>query len=616
MRLGGLRCAAAAAALVLVVSAPHGRAQQPPAAPQDAPPPQQPVFRSEANLVRVDAIVLDRRGDAVTTLTADDFAVEEDGTPQTVQSFKFVPADGRPLPGDEDSLAIRSPEHAAAEAARDDVRVFLIFWDEYHIGRFVEAIQGRKALTEFVKSAFGPTDLVALMDPLLPVSAVRFTRDREDLAARIRALEGRFGVYTPTRSAVEDAQLQRRDAAHVRSEVTLSAMKSAAVHLGSLKEGRKAIIFVSEGLSGLGMDEPMLVQDLTDTANHNNVAIYTVDPRGLGNGSAWVLMTLAENTGGRAFVNTNTPAAMLLKVVKDASAFYLLGYSSTRNPSDGRFHKIKVRVKRPGFDVRARKGYWAPSLTDMEHARTEAAAAAAIPSDVSSAMAALSPPRAERLVDVWVGTSRGADRQSEVTVAWTPRSRVVPAAGTGARTITITARGAGGERVFDASLDAGRVSFGAPPGPLPLHLTVRDASGNTLDEDARSIVVPDFSGGRLSLSSPVLLRARNAAEARAIAAASGVAPFAGREFVRTDRVFIRFTVYGGSASEAVASARLLTRTGAPLAALPIAPLNGSDASYQIDFPLSSTARGDYLIAVEVAHDDERARMVVPLRVVP
>ena len=139
--------------------------------------------------------------------------------------------------------------------------------------------------------------------------------------------------------------------------------------------------------------------------------------------------------------------------------------------------------------------------------------------------------------------------------------------------------------------------------------------GNPLDEDVRSIVVADLSGGRLSLSSPVLLQARSALQARVIAAASDVAPFAGHEFARTDRLFVRFTVYGGSASQAVASARLLTRTGAPLAALPIAPLKGSDTSYQIDLPLSSTARGDYLIAVEVVHGDERARMLVPIRVV-
>jgi len=574
-------------------------------------PPQPPTFRTEANLVRVDVTVVDRNGEPVTALTADDFAVEEDGAPQAVQSFKFVSADGQPAAGDDVSLEIRSPAHAAAEAARDEVRVFVIFWDEYHIGRFASAIHGRRALRSFVTSAFGPTDLVALMDPLLPVDALRFTRDRTDLADRIRKLEGRYGIYTPTRSAVEEAQLQRRDLARVRSEVTVSALKSAAVHLGSLKEGRKAIVFVSEGLSGLGMDEFSQVEAMIQAANHNNTAIYTVDPRGLGGGSADVLRTLAERTGGEAFVETNTPEKALRQVVKDASAFYLLGYSPPKSPQDGRFHSIKVRVKRRGVTVRARRGYWAPTLTDLERARAEAAAGEAVPADVTSALAVLSAARAERTVDLWVGTERGAHGLAEVTVAWTMRRQ---AGGIG--TVSITARSGGGDRVFKAPFDAGGLSFSSPPGDLQLHASVRDADGNTVDEDTRSLSVPDYSGTGLAISVPAVLRARNAADARAIAGAHEMMPFAAREFVRTDRVFVRFAVYGKDAGHAIVSAQLMSRMGAPLLALPVTALTDGEARYQIDWPLASNARGDYLIAVEAAHADEKARMLVPLRVVP
>ena len=152
--------------------------------------PQQPVFRTGVSLVRVDVAVTDRHGEPATSLTADDFDLEEDGIPQTVQTFKFVSADGRPAEGDDTSLAIRSPEHAAAEAARDEVRVFLIFWDEYHIGNTYRA---RAALTELVSTAFGPTDLVALMHPLLPSDAITFTRDHSDLINTIHTLKGRRG---------------------------------------------------------------------------------------------------------------------------------------------------------------------------------------------------------------------------------------------------------------------------------------------------------------------------------------------------------------------------------------------------------------------------------------
>ncbi len=576
-------------------------------------PPQPPTFRTEANVVRVDVTVVDRHGEPATTLTAEDFTVEEDGAPQAVTSFKFVSADGHPLAGDENSLAIRSPEHAAAEAARDEVRVFIIFWDEYHIGRMAEAIKGRKAIADFVSSAFGPTDLVALMDPLLPVDALRFTRDRSELAEKARKLEGRFGIYSPTRSAAEDGMAMRRDAARVRSEVTISALKSAAVHLGSLKEGRKSIIFVSEGLTGLTLDDYPLIEELTATANNNNTAIYTVDPSGLSGGSADILRTLAERTGGTAFVNTNAPERGLRQIVKEASAFYLLGYSPARNPQDGKFHKIGVKVKRSGLEVRARKGYWAPNLTELERARAEAAAAEAVPADVTKAATVLSAARAERIFDVWAGAAIDADHAA-VTVAWTPRTPAGRPVATGG-TVSVTVKGAGGDREFYAPVGHGGLSFSSPPGAVQLHTIVRDINGDTVDDDRRSVDVPDFSAAALGISAPVMLRARTVAEGRAMATATQPIPFAGREFVRTDRLFVRFALHGAGAADALVSAQLTGKTGAALLTLAVAQAPGV-AGYQIDLPLASIARGDYLISIAAANGEERVRALIPLRVLP
>src|SRR4051812_27793990 len=97
-------------------------AQQPPPA-DPAPQEQRPTFRAGANLVRVDVTVIDRRGEPVTDLTQADFEVREDGIPQGIQTFKLIESDGEPP--DDLSLPIRSPEHARAEAARDEIRVFV-----------------------------------------------------------------------------------------------------------------------------------------------------------------------------------------------------------------------------------------------------------------------------------------------------------------------------------------------------------------------------------------------------------------------------------------------------------------------------------------------------------
>src|SRR4051812_15408536 len=116
-------------------------AQQPAQPPPDQQQP--PTFRAGANLVRVDVTVIDRRGNPVSDLGKDDFEVREDGALQTIEAFKLVEATGQPAPDDDQSLPIRSPEHAAAEAARDDIRVFVIFWDEYHIDRMEPAYVGK-----------------------------------------------------------------------------------------------------------------------------------------------------------------------------------------------------------------------------------------------------------------------------------------------------------------------------------------------------------------------------------------------------------------------------------------------------------------------------------------
>src|SRR5262245_32232914 len=65
------------------------------------PSQQPPIIRARTNLVRVDVTVTDSRGNPVTTLTADDFEVQEDGVPQAVQTFKFVEATGAVAPGDD-----------------------------------------------------------------------------------------------------------------------------------------------------------------------------------------------------------------------------------------------------------------------------------------------------------------------------------------------------------------------------------------------------------------------------------------------------------------------------------------------------------------------------------
>jgi VWFA-related protein len=555
---------------------------------------------------------MDKDGRPVRTLTADDFELRENGELQSISSFKLVDANGQPT--DDLSLPIRSPQHAATEAARDDVRVFVIFWDEYHIDQFGSAVRARDQLTRFVLEAFGPTDLVALMDQLTPVDALRFTRDRRALADQVHQLRGRRGLYVPTRSAIEEAHLRNgQDVERIRAQVTTTALKSVIMHLGTLRQGRKAVVFVSESLGRLGQDTIRVVSDLIRTANDNNTAVYTVDPRGLLAGGAGfggvsqMLASLADATGAEAIVSNDFNAA-LRKVVATSSAFYLLGYSPKDAQLDGKFREIKVKVKQGGVQVRARNGYWAPRGADLERARA-VALAASLPSSVAKAFKELTPDNSRRPAEFWIGVSPTADACA-VSIAWAPRPGIEGRAAAGSVLVTATS---GTEKLFEGVLKDNTGTFKAPAGPVQLDFTIRDSAGEMIDREQRTVTVPDLAKTTLALTTPVVSRARSAAEFRTLMAVPEPAPFAGRDFTRSDRLLVRVAAYGTASAEAEVTAQLVGPRGTTLAELPI-QADGESGGFRLDLPLSSLATGEFLIAIGARTSADRIETLVPLRI--
>ena len=588
-------------------------AAQPPATPPPAQPPasgqQPPVFRGGTNQVRVDVTVLNRKGEPVTDLTKEDFEVREDGELQAIDNLKLIEASGV-APSDDMSLPIRSPHHAAAEAARDDIRVFVIFWDEYHIGEMAPAIRARTALQNLVQTAFGPTDLVALMDQLTPSDAIRFTRDRRALAEQVSKLKGRQFVYVPPRSAVEEAQMYRsRDIEMLRSQVTATALEATISFLGSIKEGRKAILLVSQTMGRLGpspTDATNWLSTTTRLANANNTAIYALDPRGLDLNirPSDILRSLADETGGRQISN-NEPVQALKTMVTQSSAFYLLGYASAKNPADGKFHKIAVKVKRPGVEVRARTGYFAPALAEMDAARKKAEENAAPPEVARALEKLVDAPHMSVAGDLWAGAVPGAGGTPRVTVAWTTRGGPSPV-------IKIRASGSDGRVFYDGPLDGNRIAFDAAPGKIAIRRSIIEPDGSISDRQDSEIEVPDFAGAPLSISTPVLFRARTPREVRTLQAESDPLPFAGRSFERNDRLLVRFGVFGRSAADATVTVTLLSRQGAKLAVMPVRANEGG--LYEIDLPVGSVARGDFVFEIVASRGADQAKTLLSFRV--
>ena len=207
---------------------------------------QQPTFRAGVNVVRVDVSVTGRNDEAIETLDASSFRVTEDGVPQKVETAQFIRLTGEP-DGSGRDLTVRDREHGLAEAEKDDVRLFALFLDDYHIDSHPEVAQRLKRALESFVDALRPTDLVVVMDPLTTLEGLTFTRDKWLLRERIRTFKGRRGELVPVRSVLEEAQLSQRNVWELRAGVTLSALEALVTHLGGLREGRKSVIFVSQG---------------------------------------------------------------------------------------------------------------------------------------------------------------------------------------------------------------------------------------------------------------------------------------------------------------------------------------------------------------------------------
>lgn len=659
----------------------------PPAAPPPAPaappasaqPPEQPIFRAGINFVRVDVIVTDRNGAPVTDLTAADFELAEDGKAQTVETFRLVKIDTAAPIETTSRLTTRADEETAAQD--EDARIVVFFLDDYHV-RLGNSMAARKHLVEFVNTQLTPRDLVAVMYPLSPLDSVTLTRDHGQVMRALERFQGRKFDYTP-RNVLEDryANYPAETVERIRRQVSLSALQGLSVKLGALREGRKAVLLVSEGyvamlppqmrgpiatMPGIGnpqrnnpfagdndltedrgrfigeLDVQNELQQVFDAANRSNTAIYAVDPRGLATGEFDIqdnigmrssqeslrqtqntLRTLADETDGRAIINRNDLARGMQQLVRDSSAYYLLGYNSTQSPSDGKFHEIRVRVKRPGLQVRARKGYWA--LTAVETARATAPPKPGPPPAVAKSLAAIAGGYERRLVRTWVGTAPGDGGKTRVTFVWeaippppgsgrTPVGRVLLTAldSSGAEVF----RGAVGEPSAEGPLRGGTTMLDAPPGKLSLRLAIEGKPDEVLDTDDRSVDVPDFTEPKARLVTPRVYVARNAREFQAIKGDPAVPPAATREFRRTERLFLRLDAVAPSGSDSLTyTARLLNRQGDRMTDLTVTtPADGG--SRTIDFPLSSLPAGEFLIEIgAVGADGAEATELVAFRMV-
>jgi VWFA-related protein len=523
--------------------------------------------------------------------------------------------------------------------------------------------------------------MVGLMYPLSPIGDVVMGRNHEALARGLEQFDGRKYDYVPRNQFEERyANYPASYVEQVRNQVSMGAIKALIVKLGGLREGRKALILCSEGYTnylppqmrdpvasmpgtgnpahgnasvGDSMGEQRVrffsqaemisdLKDVFDLANKNNVSIYALDPRGLAafehdvneavnmqmDAEMLKLTTdsiriLAENTDGRAIVNQNDLSRGLKQIVRDSSAYYLVGYNSSKAPTDGKFHEIKVKVKRSGVEVRHRQGYFA--LTPEDTARVIAGPSPDRPKDIDAALGALDVAPREQFIRTWMGLSRGSNGKTRVTVVWeptaTPGSRreeaaavQITAIGTdGAPYYRGTVPRAGGSGPATPGARTQQASFEVPPGRMQVKYAIKDASESTIDTDTREIAIPDLSAPTVLLSTPAVYRARTAVDLQAILHDPAAVPAVAREFRRTERIVVRANAYGPGTEVPGVTARLLNRAGTAMQDLPVT-LAQDTGQVQLDLPLASIAPGEYLIDLRAKGAAGEAKQLIAFKV--
>ena len=376
------------------------------------------TFRVQTDLVLVNVTVRDKNGNIVTNLKTDDFTILEDGKPQKVVSFDIENVDAvanqdvaqpRPLAGPP-STSLPAVPAAPAKTAEEfkDRRLIVLFFDL----SAMEPDEIDRAVTSaehYVDTQMAPADLVSIVSlgSALLVNQ-DFTSDHDLLKKQLQAFgvgsgqgyeEGTTGTTEGTPDTGQPFTADDTEYNIFNTDRRLEALRSVAEKLAHLQQ-KKSLIYFSSGMDRTGIENQSELRAAINAAVRSNLAIYTMDLRGLQalvaggeaqnaslrgtsaySGQSMInalssnfttqetLVTLASDTGGRAFLDSNDFSQVFKGVQQDTASYYLLGYRSTNPARDGRYRRIVVKVNVPGVKLDYRRGYYAPA--DYQHSTKE-----------------------------------------------------------------------------------------------------------------------------------------------------------------------------------------------------------------------------------------------------
>jgi VWFA-related protein len=402
----------------------------PPPPPADKPPAQSaaPALRVTTRIVQVSVTVHDDNGRPVTGLTKNDFILSDEGKRQKIASFSEQTK----------RLAINSAGAAPnlftnrfeQGASQPPLTVIVLdvynsrWWDIHYCpppsGSPLCAVDPMFHAVEKFVSGMQPQDHVALYelsdklyllqdftgDPAalqraliqgkeyIPASYSPSQTDPAEMSAhtmngmheianRLARVPGRKNLIWlssgfPRQKVITDEEMDTSAKTLANADLPLSAINALGLAGGSATDNVGPVPGLRDGGGGRGGSSGV---DMPTPANGSyHVAGTSGGPVGGFN----ALRNLAEQSGGSAFYNTNDLSGSIRRVIDNSSATYLLGYYPDHNKWNGEFREIKVKVDRPGIEVRSRSGYYAVADSSSASERDAQRMADAIRSPIES----------------------------------------------------------------------------------------------------------------------------------------------------------------------------------------------------------------------------------------
>jgi VWFA-related protein len=375
------------------------------------------VFHAQTDLVLVNLTVRDKSGKFVPGLKPEDFTILEDNKPQKVVSFDVENVDVVPSlnvtqaqPLSQPATQPATPAAPVPEASSQfkDRRLIVLFFDL----SAMEPDEIEHALTSaehYVDTQMAPADLVSIVSLGSSLLVNQdFTGDHVLLKKQLQAFssgsgqgfeEGTTGTTEGTPDSGQSFTADDTEFNIFNTDRRLEALRSVAEKLSHVQQ-KKSLIYFSSGMDRTGIENQSELRAAVNAAVRSNLAIYTMDMRGLqtlvAGGEAQsaslrgvsaysgqstlnalnsnfttqeTLVTLASDTGGRAFLDSNDFSKIFKGVQDDTSTYYLLGYHSTNLARDGHYRRIVVKSKLSGLKIEYRRGYYAPA--DYLHSTTD-----------------------------------------------------------------------------------------------------------------------------------------------------------------------------------------------------------------------------------------------------